>query len=443
MCWRGGEDDGVVSGLGYTAEQCQRGEQCQCVDFHNYPPSGFPYHGGFIIFTLKIAHFVATRQVVEEYYHVLIILHICVGRGQRDQVDCDDTINGVVMRQRLFFLVLALALTACGEHAGGEGRRGADKALPVEVVVVKRQPVKSSLVLSGTLRAQRVARLAVQQEGRVERLLLREGDTVEADAPLLVLDDALLQAQLRKSRAQRRQAEQNVKRLRRLKSGSAVAEDELARATTALDVARAEEDELGLLLAQTTIRAPFSGVLTERLVEEGDTLSRFTHVLTVVDNQQLYSRLTISELLLPGLAEGDEVGVQVDALNGMKLRGKIRRIYPTIDPQNQQGSIEVALLDMPPGVRPGQLVRVDLQLNRPEQVQIPYTALRRDNLGEFVYVVQNERVQRRDVRSGRYLDASVEILQGLEEGERIVSQGFLGLSEGASVAPKSQKETMQ
>jgi membrane fusion protein (multidrug efflux system) len=287
---------------------------------------------------------------------------------------------------------------------------------------------------NGTLHAQQQVQLSLQQEGQLLQLPFYEGDRVRQGELLARLDDTLLQAQLKKSVAQRRQAEQDLKRLQSLKSSRVIAEDELARAATALDVLRAEEEELRIMLKQTRLLAPFDGIISARLAEPGDSVSRFTPLLTLINTDTLQTELKVSDLVIGGLQLGEQVSMTIDALGPQPFSGTIQRIYPMIDEASRQGTIEVLLEQPPAGAMPGQLCRVNLPLRSRERLLVPYNALRRDSRGEYLFVVRSDNsVERRSVVSGLHFDDMVELLDGLQGGERIVTRGFLGLSEGSTV----------
>jgi RND family efflux transporter MFP subunit len=347
------------------------------------------------------------------------------------------------MKNRSLLLCLLLAISACDAPPPTAAKPPhGERAVVVETALAQSADVARTIERNGSLRPLQEVRLSLQQEGRLLTLPYHEGEQVEQGALLAQLDDTLLQAQLRKSQAQRRQAEQDLKRLQRLQSSRAVAEDELARAVTTLDVARAEEEALRIQLQQTRIIAPFSGIISARLAEPGDALSRFSHLLTLIDTRSLYTEIKLSEMVLPGLAIGDEVSLTIDALGPQRFTGTIARIHPLVDEASRQGTIEVMLSPPPAGAMPGQLCRVQLSLRSGARLLVPSNALRRDTRGEFLFVVTTDsKVERHAVVSGLHFDERIEILRGVSAGERIVTRGFLGLGEGSTVKPAGDTTT--
>ena len=344
------------------------------------------------------------------------------------------------MAHRLAACALGTLLVACqpAEEAGSKAGKRERPPQLVETTTCASRAISHSVTRTGTLRALREVRLFNQEEGQVSALPYSEGDTVDKGTVIARLDDTLLRAQLDKAVATRKQAASDLERLTRLKSRSMVSDDVLNRAETALQVAEAELALLRARLGYSTIKAPFSGLVSARMLEPGDVAPRFTHLLTLFDPDSLVIEVTLSELLLPQVRMGAEVPVRIDALGDTTHPGRVLRVHPTIDSRTRLGLVEIALDPPPPGARPGQLGRVDLKLPASVRRVIPYPALRRDTQGEYVFRVIDGKVHRATVRSGLLLGDDVEIVEGLEDDDKVVLRGFLGLSDGKAVREAPQ-----
>ena len=332
---------------------------------------------------------------------------------------------------------LVIAMSGCTQDAASvsnphSARNG--EAHLVESAAVVAETLRMSSVYTGSLRHRQTVRIHNQEEGRLIRLPFFEGDRVKAGDIILELDGALLKAQLDKARAVRREAETNMKRFRQLLDEGISSEDEYLRASTAFNVANAEERLLETRIGYTKVAAPFSGVVTARLVEPGDILPRHTHVLTLADPSSLLTDLEVSEMLVPYIAVGDTVRTRIDALGGTEFPGQVVRVHPELDSRTRQGRVEIELRPVPEGARAGQFARVVFSTEALDRKVIPFAALRRDRDGEFVYRIDDDRIVHRvPVRSGQRLADRVEVLDGLELGDLVVVKGFLGLNEGTQV----------
>ncbi len=345
------------------------------------------------------------------------------------------------LRPCLAWICVALLAGCSVVSAPEQNAKAKAKSRPehlVEVSAAEQAAVTSAYRRNGTLTARRVARIHVQEQGRIVELPWFEGDQVKAGALLLRLDDALLRAELDKARATSRQARADLARMQNLVKRSAASKDELERSRTGLDVAEAEQRMLETRLGYMRLEAPFDAVVSERRVEPGDVVATHTHVLTLLDPASLVVELPVSELLLPHLQLDDPAEVRIDALGDRAFAGRILRIHPALDRNTRQGIVEVALAPIPAGARAGQFARVTLSTARVSRLLIPFPALQRDREGEFVYRLDGDgKARRSPVRSGLRAAERVEILEGLEAGDRIVIRGFLGLTDGKSVVPSA------
>ena len=339
---------------------------------------------------------------------------------------------------RLFFCAaLLIALAGCGDTpAPGQGKtKSPRQAITVTAITVQAEPAAQTLIRTGTLRARKSVRLHSQEEGRVLELPVFEGDRVPAGALLVRMDDRLLQAELNKAEANQRQASDDYARIQRLAARKLISDDEQHRAKTQLQVAEAEVTLLKTRLGYTRITAPFAGVVSERNVEPGDAVPRFAHLVSLIDPQSLITEVAVSELVLPNLAVGLPVEVRIDALGSAIHQGRITRVHPTVDAGTRQGIVEIALDPVPGGAQAGQLCRVHLPGELRERRMIPLPALRRDHEGEYVYTIDAENTAlRRPVVSGSAIDDRVEILDGLRDGDRIITRGFIEVSAGKPVS---------
>jgi RND family efflux transporter MFP subunit len=330
---------------------------------------------------------------------------------------------------------LLLLLAGCQEPpptAKGDGPGRPDHL--VELAATRLEAIGTAHQRTGTLRPRRSVRIHTEESGRITRLPYFEGDAVAAGALLFALDDELLRAELAKASATARQARLNLERVANLAKRQSASEEALTQARTDLEVAEAEQHILETRLGRTQATAPFAGVISARLAEPGDVAPGNTHLLTLIDPASLVVEVRVSELLLPQLRAGDGAPVRIDALAGEPFPGRILRIHPEVDPQSRQGIVEIALDPIPADAKAGQLARVTLESTHQERLLIPFTALRHDRAGEFVYRLDGEgKVMRVPVRSGLRLADRVEVLEGLQQGDSVIRRGFLGLTEGKRV----------
>jgi len=332
-------------------------------------------------------------------------------------------------------LLCSVALTsACSnEPATADKKKRKPPSHLVEVISVQPRELQVSHERTGSLKYRKLARIYNQIEGQITRFPWFEGDQVRQNDLLVKLDDRLLEAEQAKTRANVRQAKQDLQRTQKLKQKKVASEDEVMRTRTALDIAEAEQQILATRIGYTEIRAPFDAVITQRLAEPGDVKPRNSHLLTLAAPLSMIVEVSVSELLLPQLAIKDPVIVRIDAIGQARYQGRISRIHPQLDSESRQGLVEIQF-DQPPGkLQAGQFARVTFTTSKTKKLMIPFTALHRDRQGEYVYVLADGQARHTSVRSGMRIKQEVEILDGLQPGQQIITRGFLGLSDNKNV----------
>jgi RND family efflux transporter MFP subunit len=344
------------------------------------------------------------------------------------------------LRAATLACVSALLLAGCLQQqdetkdTGDDAPRGEPRGHLVTTYQAERAPVSAQHERPGTLRLRRLVRLHAQEEGRIEQLEVFEGDRVDRGDLLVRLDDEVLRAELDKARATLAQERLDLKRFQDLAARNAASQDELAQARTAVALAESDLTLLEIRLANTRIAAPFAGVITERLAEPGDFVTKNTHLLTLADPASLVAEVYVSELVLPHIAVGEPARIRIDALGGQLFDGGILRIHPTLSEANRQARVEIRFDQIPDGARAGQFVRAELATAAVARLLVPFRALRQDRDGQFVWVIDTDgKAARRPVRTGIRIAEQVELVDGVAPGERVITRGFLGLAEGKRV----------
>ncbi|MGB5279701.1 MAG: efflux RND transporter periplasmic adaptor subunit, partial [Arenicellales bacterium] len=310
----------------------------------------------------------------------------------------------------------------------------------VETASVKLESVGLTQIRTGSLTSPREVKIFNQEEGTIIEMPYFEGDTVSKGDVVVRLDDKILRANLTRAQATHRKTKLDLKRIQDLYKKKLSSDEALNRSETELAIAAAEQEMFATRVGYTVISAPISGIVSQRLSEPGNIAERYTHLLTISDHSALVTEVNVSELMVSHLNINDDVTVIIDALGNTVFDGRISRIHPNLDPLTRRGTVEVTLTPVPTGARPGQLCRVTFNTRTAERLMIPFRALRRDNKGEYVFLLDGSKVVRASILSGLRIAEQVEILQGLETGQRVVTRGFLDLVENKPVKDLSQPD---
>ncbi len=326
-----------------------------------------------------------------------------------------------------------LALSACSNNDAAKPQKKASEHI-VEVGLADIQLVSSELSVAGTLEAAKTVSLYNEISGAITQLPLHQGDVAKKDQLLITIDDTLTQAELAKARAQKAQAKLDYQRLLKLRPRQLASDEEIARAATALDIAAAEFDLQSARLALTRLRAPFTGIISQRFFEPGDVVAVHSLILTMIDPSSIYLKLNLAESWIPRLHTGDNVAVSIDALGGQLYPARISRIYPTIDASTRKGVVEIELTPIPDGARVGQLARVTLKTRASEHLVIPTRAIHHDTNGAYVYRIDTaSKAHKIYLQKGLQHGELLEIRDGLSPGDRVVIKGFIGLRDNKQV----------
>lgn len=331
--------------------------------------------------------------------------------------------------------MVALLLAGCDQPVA-QKKQKKDRPHLVETALVERDDIGIAQTRTGTLKARLEVEIYNQEEGRITELPFYQGDRVNKGDLVVKLEGDLLRAELDRATAKRRQAELDLKRLKELSAKKLTSDEALGRGETELAVVRADEAILKTRYGYTQIKSPLDGLVSVRNSEPGNIAERYTHLLTISDHSTLITEVNVSGLLMSGLSVGQAANVRIDALGDSDYPGRISRIHPNLDPASRQGVVEVELDPVPEGARPGQLCRISFERSIGARLAVPLRALRRDNDGEYVFIVDDENLARRvSVISGRRFAEQVVIADGLEPGQKVVVRGFLDLRNGKKVKP--------
>jgi RND family efflux transporter MFP subunit len=190
-----------------------------------------------------------------------------------------------------------------------------------------------------------------------------------------------------------------------------------------------------VMLGYGEVRAPFDGVIVQRLIEEGDTASPGMSMFIVEDVARMKVEAAIAESSARGLAPGTPVVVIVDGAEGGSRDGTLAEILPAADPASRTVTARVVLDNADGALRPGLFARVRFSEDGPAAVVVPTGAIVRRGPLAGVFVVEGGVARLRWITLGTSRDGSVEAISGLSEGERIVAAPSQELTDGRRIEP--------
>ncbi|OQW64497.1 MAG: hypothetical protein BVN29_11760 [Nitrospira sp. ST-bin5] len=305
-------------------------------------------------------------------------------------------------------------------------------SIQVAVVEIKSAQVPVRVEVTGQIMPVFQATLSSRIQGTIDTLLVREGTRVSKGQTLIQLDNRDVQADLARASAEVENAKAQLDRMKMLYGQDAVSKQEMENATRSFKVAEANRKSVLAQLSYTVVKAPFDGVITEKKVEAGELASPGQPLLKMEDPLQLRLEATVAEGDLKSIARGDKISVLIDALEPQVLNGVVSQILPAGDPQTHTFMVKV---DLPktPGLKTGMFGRFQLDKGTSHTILIPASSVVERGELTSVYVVGADRIARlRWIKAGRRFDQQLEILSGVNLGERVLTDGSRGI-DGAVV----------
>ena len=339
------------------------------------------------------------------------------------------------VRLRVAFAVIALAAVGCAR--GGPGGGFSMPPMPVETAVASKETVFDRFEAVGSIEAGDAITVATEIAANVVSLPYREGRPVEQGALLAQLDDAQLKAEVDRTSAIRDQARSTYERVKSVVEQGAGSAQDLDDAGAALKVAEANLALADTRLSKAQIKAPFDGVVGSKRVSPGAYLKVGDAITDLARISELKVIFSAPERYLGKLKAGAPVSVSTTAYPGYALSGRIDVIDPVLDPETRSARVTARVRNPGGKFRPGMSANASVVLSeRMNALTIPNEAVFAEGNQTLVYVVQaDSTVSRRAVTLGTRLSDEVEVVQGLEPGQRVVVAGHQKLFETAKVIP--------
>lgn len=298
--------------------------------------------------------------------------------------------------------------------------------------------VEEDVLAVGSLRARRSVMLRPEVSGRIAVLNFSDGARVTKGQLLLQLDDTLQQAQLQQAQAQAAIARTNLQRSRELAAQNFVSQSAVDQNAAALEVAASQVALAQAQLQRLRVLAPFDAVTGIRVVNVGDYLKDGADVVTLDDVGLIYLDFKLPEKYVPQVRKGSLIEAQVDALPNSKFAGQVVALDSQIDSNGRALLVRAELRNPQGNLRPGMFARARLVFGvRERAVLVPEEALTPLAGKQFIYKVvkgaNGPVTQRVEAKMGVRLPGKVEILEGLVDGDIVVTAGQPRLARGDSI----------
>jgi membrane fusion protein (multidrug efflux system) len=308
-------------------------------------------------------------------------------------------------------------------------------AVPVSVSPVESGSVSAYLTATANLIAENEVKVLAESSGRVARLLVDEGVYVRKGQLLaaLVADDQ--EIGLAKAEFKETNARLAYERGADLAKKELISREEIDKLSMEHELAKQELAEAQWRVQKTEIRAPFSGQISDRMIQMGQHVADGTELFQITDFDPLIARIYLPETDVMGLEDGREVQLTLNADSDIRFAGRIRHVSNVVDTSTGTVKVTVETADAPKGVRPGSFVTVGIvRETRADILKLPKDAVIRELRSAHVFVVNEDNIaEKRQVTLGLEEGAFVEAMAGVNSGDQVIVLGQGGLKDGSQI----------
>ncbi|MGF1585426.1 MAG: efflux RND transporter periplasmic adaptor subunit [Bacteroidales bacterium] len=301
------------------------------------------------------------------------------------------------------------------------------QALRVQGMVISPRQLNEFLKSTGTLMSDEETDLAFETSGRITAIHFDEGTHVRKGQLLAKINDRHLQAQLQRLMAQKNLAQDKEFRQRSLLERDAISKESYEQIVTEIEVLEADISLVEARIAETELRAPFDGVIGLRNLSEGSYVNPNTHIARLVKNKPLKIEFSVPEKYSGEIKSGFPVRFVVDGISE-SFDASVYAIDPKIDLNTKTIIVRALYPNTNEELKPGGYANITLQiLDMNDAVAIPTEAIIPEMAGEKVFVYKSGRAQAQYVTIGHRNESHIQILNGLEFGDTLLTSGVLQL----------------
>lgn len=309
---------------------------------------------------------------------------------------------------------------------------------PVTVADVSRQSVERTLDLVGTISANNDVNIVAEAKGKVVAVYAKVGDYKSAGSVLFQLDDELKESAFKTAEVNYEKTKKDFERYETLHKDRSVSDTQFEAAKLAYINAESQFVAARRQYSDTKIKAPISGVVTSRMIDVGSYVTEGNVVANIVDISTLKAKLNVGEKDAFRLKVGDQVNISTDVYPGVTFAGRIESISSKGD-ESHTYPVEITLKNSKENpLKAGMFGRISFtSIKQSESIVIPREALIGSIKDARVFTVENGNAKMKKVVVGNAFDTNLEIISGLNAGDKVVVNGQNNLQDNDKVIVKN------
>lgn len=299
---------------------------------------------------------------------------------------------------------------------------------------VSKTAINLDFSANGTFAANQDLIVAAENAGRVTRILVDEGSRVSKGQLIARIDADLLNVDVETAKANYQSAVRDLERYESAFKTGGVTQQQLDNARLNVQTTQARLQSANLKSSDANIKSPISGIINKRFVEQGSYVNVGNQIVEIVDVSKLKLQVTANESQVVQLKLGDQVAIKSNVFSGITFTGKINFIAPKAD-NSLNFPVEVELSNNTDGKLKAGMYGTAV-FDFPDQaaaITVPRSAFVGSISSNKVFVLEGDKAKERQVIAGRSLGDRVEVIEGLKEGELVITSGQVNLVDGTEV----------
>lgn len=300
---------------------------------------------------------------------------------------------------------------------------------------------QESIAATGSTVANEGVNINAEVAGTITNIYFKSGQVVKKGQVLLQLNPDVLKATLANQKAALHYAKTSFARQRRLMHENAVSKESFDQAQLNYKQAKASVRQTEAMLAQTTVRAPFAGVLGIRAVNVGQYLTLNTSIVTLTALQPMYVDFSLAENQVANIKVGQKVRLSVGAYPNKTFDGKVTAINSTLDSTTRTLQVRAEVNNSQNLLLPNMFANIALLTGKVDKVTVvPQIAINYAPSGDYVYVIKDNIANRQYIHIGERRGAKIAVTKGLKAQEQVVYAGQVKLRNGSKVVVENPKQ---
>ena len=351
------------------------------------------------------------------------------------------------MKKNIIYIVVALAVIAVviiklktnkETTIDRVYRYDKDQPIPVQVDTLAMEQIGNNLFYTGTFEPNKETKISADIQGKINSVLVDAGSVVSKGQSLVLLDNALLKLQLQTVDIQIEGFENDVRRYKILSEADAIQGVQLEKAELGLKSAKVQRATIVEQLNKTTIKAPFAGIVTAKMTEEGAFASPGVPLVQITDISQLKFTVNVPENELSQFKMNQNYSLQADAYPENSLAGKVILVGSKANMGNSY-PIQFSLKNTSDlRIKSGMFGKVNLNnTDTQKHIIIPASAIVGSNIQPQVYIISNGKAVLKNITIASRVQNKVIVANGLNKGNILITNGFINLFDGANVSIKN------